>query len=238
MSYDNNNINNTLIFKYQLIIYFKNLSQKALLNPGSFTTWAIPFSYLGKAKLKLTSSISVALAASTNENCSRSGLTIVLTKPSTVSLDFCNKALTSNPLTFEAANPAPHNSFASNLNSKQKDKNAFKAFNLSTWFSNFFWNLAFSNLTSFRALIREVKRYLAPVEFPLTDNTNCRAFKDNSSSGAVKNSSGRNSDLNDAFKLWKSEIFTPNSKRGCKNYPLTLTKSTETLFPDVLKWTS
>ena len=180
----------------------------------------------------------MALAASTNAYWVSKGLTLFSTNASTKVLSIPKKALTSNPLTFEASKPAPHNSLASNWNSKQKDKNAFKAFNLSTWFSNFFWNLAFSNLTPFKASIRAVKRYLPPVEFPLTDNNNCNAFKDNSSSGAVKNSSGRNSDLNEALKLWKSEIFIPKFKRGSKSSPLTLTKSTETLFPLVLKWIS
>ena len=79
---------------------------------------------------------------------------------------------------------------------------------------------------------------IALVDSPLIDKSNCNVLRVNCSIGAEKNSSGLNSDLNEALKWWNSETFKPKSKRGCKNSPLTLIKSIETLFPAFLKWVS
>ena len=180
------------------------MPQKALLNPGSLTTWARPFWYLGNTKLIEISSTSVALAESTNPYCSRIGFIILVPIPSIWALKSANFLLISIPFkaSLEADKPAPHNSFASNSKLKTKERKAFNPLKWLTCWSNFFWNFSLLNLIPLRALIRADKICLTPTDSPLIDKSNWRAFKDNSSIGSLKKSSGQNSDLKDALNLW------------------------------------
>jgi hypothetical protein len=62
--------------------------------------------------------------------------------------------------------------------------------------------LSFANLTPLRALIRAEIIFLTPVDFPFTDKSTWRAFRDNSSTGSLKKSPGHNPDLKVEQKLW------------------------------------